>query len=183
MAKPKARFEREDWIDLGLELLRRDGPDGLTLERLTEAASKTRGSFYHHFEDHDAFLAALAERWLGEETDAVIALADAAARTGRRREALARRATKVDHALERELRRLAAVAPVVAAVVAKSDERRIVYVTRLFRAEFGLDEKEALARGRIQHCAFVGAQMVFPDADERFWIRHLATLGATLWRR
>lgn len=183
MAKLKPRFARDDWVDLGLAMLAKHGPEALTLERVTEAAAKTRGSFYHHFEDHNAFLAALAERWLAEETDAVIALTEAAARAGMRRETLARRAAKVDHALERQLRRLAASAPVIAEAVARADQRRIEYVARLFRSELGLGQTEALARARIEHCVFVGAQMVFPSADERFLLTLAATLGRTLWRK
>lgn len=174
---------RADWIRLGLALLAKHGPEALTLERLTEAANKTRGSFYHHFEDHAAFLAALGAQWLAEETDAVIALAEAAARTGKRREALARRAAIIDHALERQMRRLAAGTPAIAEIVATSDTRRIAYAARLFRSELGLDPADAMARARIQHCAFVGAQMVFPDADERFRLKHEATTKRTLWRK
>ncbi|NWG54123.1 MAG: TetR/AcrR family transcriptional regulator [Hydrogenophilaceae bacterium] len=183
MAKAKPRYERDDWIELGLALLSRHGPEALTLERLTDAAKKTRGSFYHHFEDHRAFLEALGECWLERETDEPIALAEAARLSGKRRETLARRAATIDHALERNLRRLAASEPVIAAIVAESDARRIAYLVRLFRSELGLDAADALARARIQHCAFVGAQMVFPDADERFRLKHEATMKRTLWRK
>ena len=183
MAKLKPRFGRENWIDLGLALLSRHGPEALTLERLTAAAKKTRGSFYHHFEDHQAFLAALGEHWLATEIDAVIAAIDKAALNGKRREALARHAAQIDHALERGLRRLAASEPAIAAIVAQSDERRIAYLVRLFRSELGLDAADALTRARLQHCFFVGAQMVFPDADPRLQLNLQKTMGATLWRK
>jgi AcrR family transcriptional regulator len=177
-----ARFGRLDWIDIGLELLRR-GPEHMTLERLTEATGKTRGSFYHHFENHQAFLAAIAARWQETGTEAPIAEADAAQRAGKRRETLARRTVEVDHALERNLRRLAASEPVIAAAIEHVDEMRIAYVARLFRSELGLPADEALTRARLQHCAFVGAQMVFPGADRRFLLKLQAVLGGTLWRR
>jgi AcrR family transcriptional regulator len=183
MGRPKPRFERESWIELGLSVLKREGFEALTIERLTAVAGKTRGSFYHHFEDHGAFLAALGERWIVDETEGVIAVAEAAVKSGNRRAAMARRAAKVDHALERELRRLGAVEPVIAAVIARSDELRIAYVARLFRSELGLGEGEALARARIQHCVFVGAQMVFPEADEGFRLKLESTLNHTLWRK
>jgi len=166
-----------------MELLARRGPEALTLERLSEATGKTRGSFYHHFEDHQAFLSALAARWRETGTEAPIAEADAAHRSGKRRETLARRTVEVDHALERGLRRLAASEPVIAKAVAEVDERRIDYVARLFRSELGLPADEGLTRARIQHCAFVGAQMVFPDADRRILLKLQAALGATLWRK
>jgi AcrR family transcriptional regulator len=181
--RPSRRFARRDWIELGLALLSREGAEALTLEGVTEAAGKTRGSLYHHFEDYAAFLTALAERWLARDTDEVIAEADAALKTGGRRETLARVTAKIDHALERELRRLGAKEPAVAGAVARSDERRIGYLVRLFRSELGLTEDDALSRARIQHSYFVGAQMVFPDADERFRLKLQKTLGKTLWRK
>jgi AcrR family transcriptional regulator len=183
VAKPKPRFGRENWIELGLSLLGRYGPEALTLERLTEAAKKTRGSFYHHFEDHRTFLAALGEYWLAREIDAKIAAIDKLALRGDRRAALSRHAAGIDHALERELRRLAASEKVIADVVARSDEKRINYLVRLFRSELGLDAAEALARARLQHCFFVGSQTVFPQADARFRLAMQKTMGATVWRK
>lgn len=180
MAKPKPRFGREDWLDLGLTLLSRRGPEALTLERLTEAASKTRGSFYHHFADHAAFLAALGARWRETSTEAPIAAVET--RSAKRPEALARRTASIDHALERNLRKLAASEPVVAREIKRVDEARIAYLVRLFRDDLGLPPAEALARARIQHAYFVGAQMVFPDADAAFRLNLQKTLGATLWR-
>ncbi|WP_395644862.1 TetR/AcrR family transcriptional regulator [Terricaulis sp.] len=182
MAKPKPRFGREDWVTLGLSLLAREGPEALTLERVTAAARKTRGSFYHHFEDHAAFLAALGARWLTDDA-AIYAQADAATLKGKRRETLARRTADIDHALERNLRRLAASEPAIADAVAESDARRIAYLVRIFRNEVGVGADEALARARAQHCFFVGVQMVFPDADARFRLRLQASMGATLWNK
>jgi len=175
-----ARFGRADWLDLGRTLLSRYGPDAMTLERLTEAAKKTRGSFYHHFTDHAAFLAALGARWREASTE--IPLAAIEAERGQRRDALARHSADIDHALERNLRRLAASEPMIAHEVKRVDEARIHYLVRMFRAELGVAPAEALARARIQHAYFVGAQMVFPDADARFRLRLQKTLGATLWR-
>jgi AcrR family transcriptional regulator len=179
----KARFGREDWIELGLTLLGRRGPAALTLEQLTASAKKTRGSFYHHFEDHPAFLKALGEHWLAHEIEAKIAEIDALTLTGNRREALARHAAQIDHAMERELRRLAASEPAIAAIVARADDKRIAYLVRLFRSELGLDASEALARARIQHSFFVGAQMIFPGAEPSLFLKLQKTLGATLWRK
>lgn len=178
----RARFGREDWIELGLSLLGRRGPEALTLERLTAAAKKTRGSFYHHFEDHSAFLKALGEHWLAQEIDAKIAEIDKLTVAGTRREVLARHAAQIDHAMERELRRLAASEPVIATIVARGDERRIAYLVRLFRSELGLDAAEALARARIQHSFFIGVQTLFAD-DPRLYLNLQKTLGATLWRK
>ena len=164
-------------------MLLEHGYNGLGVGPLLEAAQVPKGSFYHHFEDHQDFLAALGAHWLAREIDGKIAEIDRLALAGKRREALARHAAGIDHAFERELRRLAAKEPVIADVVAQSDERRIAYLVRLFRSELGLDGAEALARARVQHAFFVGAQMVFPEADARFRLNLQKTLGATLWRK
>jgi len=182
-AKAKARFGRENWIGLGLALLARHGPEALTIERLTEAAKKTRGSFYHHFVDHQAFLRALGEHWLATEITGKIAEIYRLAVGGNRREALARHAASIDHAFERQLRRLGASEPAIAEIVTRSDDARIGYLVRLFRSELGLDAAEALSRARVQHCYFVGVQMVLPQADPRLQLKLQKTLGAALWRR
>lgn len=183
MARPNRRTSRDDWIKLGLSLLGRHGPEALTLERLTAAAKKTRGSFYHHFEDHQAFVKALGAYWLTVEIEAKIAEIDTLTFSGKRREALAHHAAAIDHAMERELRRLGASEPAIAAIVARADEMRIAYLVRLFRSELGLEGAEALARARVQHCYFVGAQMVFPEAEPRFLLNLQKKMGAALWRK
>ncbi len=183
MARPKPRFEREDWVALGVTLLAERGPEALTLERLTEAAGKTRGSFYHHFADHQAFLAALAAHWLKHEIDDKIDEIDRERVAGARQEKLARHASAIDHNFERELRRLGATEPAVAEIVARADEKRIAYLVRLFRSELKLDAAEALTRARLQHCFFVGAQMVFPDATPRFFLTMQKAMGEALWRK
>ncbi len=61
-----ARFGREDWLALGRAILATEGSSSLTIEALTARAGKTRGSFYHHFRDRAAFVAALAEAWARE---------------------------------------------------------------------------------------------------------------------
>ena len=58
-----SRFEKSEWLKLAQDVLKSDGPAALTLERLTTAAGKTRGSFYHHFNSRDEFLRALMLDW------------------------------------------------------------------------------------------------------------------------
>jgi len=179
----KGRFGRDDWIELGLSLLAKRGPEALTLERLTVSAKKTRGSFYHHFADHAEFVKALGEHWLTHQIEEKIVEIDKLALTASRRDVLARHAAQIDHAMERGLRRLSASEPAIAAIIARADDARIAYLVRLFRSELRLDAGEALTRARIQHSFFVGAQMVFPGADPELYLSLQKTLGATLWRK
>lgn len=64
---PKARSEsmaetREALIRAGIELFAEEGLDAPSLDAICARARKTRGAFYVHFADRDAFLAAVMER-------------------------------------------------------------------------------------------------------------------------
>src|SRR5215510_14783128 len=52
---------RRALLDATLELVDRYGPQGFTLRAAARAAGVTPGATYHHFEDKDALLAAVAE--------------------------------------------------------------------------------------------------------------------------
>jgi AcrR family transcriptional regulator len=159
-----ARFTRTDWLDLASRLLAEEGPSGLVIERLTEAAGRTRGSFYHHFESRDAFLSALMEHW----RDRVMEQAAQVYRddpSPAAMKALLRHAPDtLNHAFEREVRRLAASEPVVRAGVKRVDDERIsgaAFLIGLVRPE--VDDPETMAI--IQYAVLVGLQWLL-DVDD-----------------
>lgn len=185
------RLGRDDWLTLGMGQLAAVGPDGLRLDALCAALGKTKGSFYHHFEDHDAYLAALLDAWAEVNAEAVVDAAgsgsdemadllreaagdgdeDAAAAlaelfgeagaAGRTR--LSRIAAAIDPFTETALRKLAAVNPLAAARVAEVDERRVDWLAAALEAETGCAPARAADLARIEYAAFVGAQTLWPD--------------------
>lgn len=58
----------EDWIDAGFALLAEGGTNALRIGRLCDRLHVTKGSFYWHFTDIQAYRAALVEAW-GEVRD------------------------------------------------------------------------------------------------------------------
>jgi len=61
-----ARHERlgpEDWILAAIEAVRRDGADGVRIDRLCRDLGVTKGSFYHHFPSRRGLVEAIAEYW------------------------------------------------------------------------------------------------------------------------
>jgi AcrR family transcriptional regulator len=60
---PTARLGVTDWITAGLELLSEEGIVGVKIQRLCERLGVTKGSFYWHFTDLDAFLGAMAKHY------------------------------------------------------------------------------------------------------------------------
>jgi AcrR family transcriptional regulator len=53
---------REKLLRAGAELFAKEGLDGPSLDQICERAGFTRGAFYVHFEDRDAFMVAVMER-------------------------------------------------------------------------------------------------------------------------
>ena len=57
------QLSAQDWIDEGLKALVKSGFTALKAEPLAKALGVSRGSFYWHFKDIDAFHAAILKRW------------------------------------------------------------------------------------------------------------------------
>ena len=58
-----SRLSVNDWVAAGLELLAQEGIGGVKIQRLCETLGVTKGSFYWHFTDLDAFLGAMAKHY------------------------------------------------------------------------------------------------------------------------
>ncbi|QDG75241.1 TetR/AcrR family transcriptional regulator [Labrenzia sp. PHM005] len=157
----KKRFGKDDWITLGFRQLIKDGINGLTLDALCRTAGRTKGSFYHHFKDHNAYLVDLVEAWKQQNTLDVAAetMADDPATQA---QTLANLATHLDHDLERAMRQFAQVHETARLVVRQVDQIRTSFIFGLYRAQ-GLDKEAAADIAKIEYAAFVGAQIVWPE--------------------
>ncbi len=69
---PPTRTPRSTWIDEGLRALAAGGPDAVRIEPLAQALGVTRGGFYWHFDDRNALLYAMLDRWERATTEEVI---------------------------------------------------------------------------------------------------------------
>lgn len=81
--KPRSREEakqetREALLQAGLAEFAAHGLDAPSLDAICARAGYTRGAFYVHFRDRDAFLVAVMDRILGAFVDAIIATGDEA---------------------------------------------------------------------------------------------------------
>lgn len=63
----RARLSADDWVTAALEVLVSDGIGAVKILPLAKRLGVTRGSFYWHFENHEALLNRLLEVW--EETN------------------------------------------------------------------------------------------------------------------
>jgi AcrR family transcriptional regulator len=152
---------RAQWLNAGLEALRRGGVGAVRVERLAGEVGVTKGSFYHHFRDRGALLDALLEFWSREMTDAEFE------RIGALRGGLATRLVALaEDVLEKgmgrydpAIRAWARGERKVAAAVAQVDRRRVRALTELFQ-EAGFGPAEARARARLFYTFLLGEPQV-----------------------
>lgn len=151
------RLAREDWVAAALGLLAGSGVEAVRVEPLAKRLGVTKGSFYWHFSDRAALLAAVLAAWERRATLAIIAEVDAAGGpAGERLLALLRLAIGADGRLDRRVRAWAMDDAAAAAVLRRVDRRRVGYLRRLF-AGLGFPEPQAAARAQLAYNALVGA--------------------------
>jgi AcrR family transcriptional regulator len=150
------RKTRQDWAVAGLGLLRAEGEDAVTLERLCAALGRTKGSFYHHFSDIAQLYEAMFEQWRATQTEAVIVASNAASTNpAQRARALHARVMTLDHELELAIRAWALRDERARRAVTEVDAERVAYLTKL-RDAAGTPEAAIVAE--LEYLVFLGAQ-------------------------
>ncbi len=151
-----ARLNRQDWLGAALGALARDGEAAIRVEPLAKRLGVTKGSFYWHFADRPALLAAVLAEWELRATDAVIVEVEAAGGDASARLALLFRITAgADGRLDRAVRAWAANDAGAATVQGRVDGRRLAYLAAQFAA-LGFPLDEAASRARIAYQSLIG---------------------------
>lgn len=63
VAAVRTQLDPERWVEAATELLAKEGVSGLRVEVIAKRCGVTKGSFYWHFKDRQALLAAVLEFW------------------------------------------------------------------------------------------------------------------------
>ncbi len=71
----RERLSADDWVAAALEVLVNEGIDAVKILSLARKLGVTRGSFYWHFENHEALLNRLLEVWEETNSGTIIAAA------------------------------------------------------------------------------------------------------------
>jgi AcrR family transcriptional regulator len=175
MAMPKGKREslgRSDWTEAALDALARGGLAAVSVEPLAKALGTTKGSFYWHFADRNALLAATLELWESRDTERVIAGLDDAQDVRARLRGLLRlafasvgdgsagSAGAVELALQAN-----ASQPLVGETLDRVTRRRLEVLTRLY-VEIGLSSARARDRALLAYTAYLGhAQVAHATPD------------------
>lgn len=151
-----------DWTTAALDALARGGLAAVAVEPLAKALNTTKGSFYWHFADRNALLAATLELWERRDTDQVIASLDETREPLSRLRRLLRlaftsvgdgssgNAGTVELALQ-----ASASQPLVAGVLDRVTKRRLEVLTALY-VELGLSSARARDRALLAYTAYLG---------------------------
>ena len=149
------QLSARDWLNQGLKALAARGFTALKAEPLAKAMGVSRGSFYWHFADVDAFHAAILRHWREVAAERIIANVEAASSSENPLALLLRQAFGGGLALEKAVRTWAAHDPAAQDAVQAIDRRRLNYVESLLGTS-GLSPGIARARAQILYWAFVG---------------------------
>ncbi len=142
----EADVTADDWVTLGVALLRREGPGSLDVAGLCERLDCDLADFHRHFAGRGGRGRKPSERLL-----AMLALT-----------------VEADVALERGVRALAAEYAEVAELVRGADDRHELILTTDLAAVYGLNGEEAQEFGRVLHALHVTA-MTRPADEAKTW--------------
>ncbi|MFD7915969.1 TetR/AcrR family transcriptional regulator [Streptomyces sp. NPDC059752] len=153
----RKRLTADDWADAALAALIERGLAAVAVEPLAAGLGTTKGSFYWHFANRDALVAAALARWEESSTERIIRAMEAVEPDpAARLDALLRGATAAAVDDPREVRLLAASDhPEVAAALARVTERRVGYLAHLFEL-LGFPAPEARRRGFFAYTSYLG---------------------------
>jgi AcrR family transcriptional regulator len=177
LAMSPDRLDAERWEQAALEAFERGGAAAVAVEPLARALGVTKGSFYWHFKNRQALLAAAVGRWERLHVDAPLERAGAITDPRARLDALLGAASSKPPTIF--LRMLEGVdEPVVAAAVTRAAELRVAFLERAF-GDLGLTPARARRQALFAYSAYVGRALLGRDApdllgDERQVAQHIA---------
>lgn len=153
------KVTREDWTNLALAALVRDGVEGVKIQALGSALGVSRSSFYWYFKSRQDLLDALLDHWQATNTSALIEMAEAPAQTITQAVGNVFRCvinpalfdTQLDFAIRDWARR----SDKVRRILQISDKRRLDALQAMFE-RFGYPSLEAVARARILYYMQIG---------------------------
>ncbi len=166
-AQKTSRLSVDDWVACALGVLADEGVAGIKVPTLCKRLGVTKGSFYWHFEDLEAFLAAVAEHWAaGRDAEVASFAALASVEPRERLRLMMLRFTDTSTwALERAVRDWARTNAWVRERVAQTDAAMGARVEDAFR-EMGFDDSAARVRSEMLFRTGLGFMLTVPDGSE-----------------
>lgn len=150
------RLLDQDWVEAGLRALEEEGPAGLRIMKIARTLGVTKGSFYWHFSNQDAFELVLVEQWEQRHTLQIIADVEAAGgNAADKLRSLLTAAFSLNGRLVNAMRFWSISSERVRAAMGRVDAARLAYVAQLLRA-MGWPEEDAASLSHWAYSAVLG---------------------------
>lgn len=161
---PNARRTQRDFFDAAFEVLEGSGFPALTASALCDRLGVSRGSFYHHFDTFESFVAGLLTDWETRYSRDLITRAETVTDLDRRLNYHVELAAELPHGAEAAMRVWGTVEPVVAAAQRRVDQLRFDSLAELLRTH-GIPNAEAEIYATIALNTLIGLQLTQRTID------------------
>ena len=158
------KLSKNDWLNLSLRELARNGHSCLTANRLAKTLGVSRGSFYWHFKDVESCETEILKRWAELTTEEVIEDLRVLETPRLRLIELIKQALNRDMKLERAVRSWSITDKKVAKEVQSVDERRVNYILNILRVG-GVADEDLQTRAHMLNWASIGRMMMSENDD------------------
>jgi AcrR family transcriptional regulator len=173
------RYTRHDWLVNALDILGRNGVDAVTIDAMCQHLSVTKGSFYHHFQNHEAFLEALLQYWEERYTTEFIDISQATDDPLEQLNRLNKLVIETHNTSETSIRAWAKVDALARSYQEKVDQRRLEFL-RTLHQRLGRTEQEAAVLANLVYAILIGAQEMIPPLTQEELQAIYALLGTKL---
>ena len=131
MRKEKNR-PRVAWLDEGLKILEENGPGFLTIDNLVLGTGKTKGSFYHHFKNRNAYIEALMSYYETKATVEILHAVEEESGQIARLKKLTELVFQISSKLELVIRAWALYEPTVKKFQDRIDQKRLDRMEKIY---------------------------------------------------
>lgn len=162
-----AKLNRDRWLTAGLQSLAEQGPEGLRIMPIAEQLGVTKGSFYWHFKDLDAYRSALLDEWEQRFTLEAIQYLEKEQRDPHEKLRMwITGAAYSDFRLDRAIRFWSLNHAAAKKARSRVDAERINYLSKLLR-DVGWSKDEAATLGQWAYCAWIGYATIDQSISEK----------------
>ncbi|MBI9049148.1 MAG: TetR/AcrR family transcriptional regulator [Anaerolineaceae bacterium] len=156
-----SRISKNDWLEIGLLTLSTEGVQGLTIDALTRKLSVTKGSFYHHFKNYEAYKNGLLEFWNEQYTERIVAFSENYQDESQIFSRFVSIISSESPAVEIAIRAWAFQDEQVQAYVQQTDQLRIAFAQQWFQKTL-LDAEKAKTHAVLLNAVLIGCYSHFP---------------------
>ncbi|MBK5721457.1 TetR/AcrR family transcriptional regulator [Dysgonomonas sp. Marseille-P4677] len=159
------KIEKTDWCEEGLKVLAKEGFQRITIDNLCFLLNKTKGSFYHHFQNIDGYIEALMKYWSQKNTADFIKATEAVANIEEKYIKLNDLTSLASHKSEQVIRAWSFSNKLVKQYLEQVDDFRTEYLIKL-NVQSGMNAQKAKDYAVIEYATLIGIQQLCPTISK-----------------